>query len=242
MYGEGLDVRVSEAGEVIFFDDGKSADRLPDGLGSYVVVEHARKLRTLYAGLVPADDIEQKSGVSASDIIGKSGSVGKSSKPGLSFAVIDSEFEQYVNPLLILNSIVDNKSPVVREVGLRTEAGYTKIGKKGTVKAGKAELIAEVFDPCMSDDFFCTMAPYKIHLFRNGEEIFYINFESLRYEDAGAVIQSQKEVLYGDYYRGDGFISLGELTLVPGDLRFEILVSDYSENENTYAFQLTVTE
>ena len=242
LYGENLDVRPSEGGEIIFFEDEKSNSSLPGGIGNFIVIEHERKLRTLYAGIDPVGNIQDLDSVTVSDVIGRAGYSGKSARPHLYFAVIDSEFEQYVNPLLLLNTIVDNKSPVIRSLKLETEIESVSIEKSATVTAGKAELLAEIYDPCMSDDFFCPMAPYKIQLFLNGEEIFYLNFESLRYDEGRVVIQSHKDLEYSEFYRDDGFISLGALSLVPGDYRFEILVSDYSENETGRTFKLLVVE
>ncbi|HAK46698.1 MAG TPA: hypothetical protein DCO79_12375 [Spirochaeta sp.] len=242
IYGDGLEVRPSEDGELVFFENMERPGTLPSGIGNFVVIEHDRKLRTLYASIDPVANVEELNSFTTAEIIGVSGGSGKSSKPHLHFAVIDSEFEQYVNPLLLLNSIADNKSPVIRAIGLGSESGFMTIEKKTVVKAGKAEIIAEIFDPCMTEDFYYTMAPYKIQLFHNGEEIFYLNFESLRYESGHAVIQSNKDLKYTDFYKDGGFVSLGEITLVPGDSRFEILVSDYSKNETGRTFQLTVIE
>lgn len=242
LFGNGIEVRPSEDGEVIFYEDNSSFSGIPSGLGNFAVIEHDRKLRTLYASIEPVSDIEKLNAITAADLIGTTGHSGKSVQAHLYFAVIDSEFEQFVNPLLLLNSIVDNKSPVIRELGISSDTGYLKLEKKAVVNAGKAELLADIYDPCMSDDFNCRMAPFKIHLFLNGEEIFYVNFESLRYKSGKAVVQSHEDLPYPAFYKGNGLISLGDISLVPGDFRFEILVSDYSGNETGRTFQLTVVE
>ena len=227
---------------MIFYEEASGFSRIPSGLGGFAVVEHDRKLRTLYSSIDLADDIASRKSVTESDILGEAGSSGKSVKPHLYFAVIDSEFEQYVNPLLLLNTIADTKAPVIRNVGIRNDSGYIPVEKKAVVKAGRTEIVAGIFDPCMSDDFNCMMAPFKIYLFHNGEEIFYVNFESLRPDADGAVIQSREELHYQDYYLEDGRVSFGEIALAPGDSRFEILVSDYTGNETGRTFQLTVME
>ena len=242
LFGDDLEVRPSEDGAVIFYEDDCSYSRLPSGLGNFVVIEHDRKLRTLYGSINPAEGIEKLNTISTADVIATTGHSGKSVQPNLYFAVIDSEFEQFVNPLLLLNSIIDTKSPVIREVGIKNESGYLPVEKKAVVNAGDAEIIAEIYDPCMSGDFYCRMAPFKIHLFLNGEEIFYVNFESLKYEAGKAVIQSNRNLTYSEFYQNDGYVSLGGISLVPGDFRFEILVSDYSGNETGRTFQLTVVE
>ena len=243
IYGSGSEVSPSAAGEVIFYNDNDSSPgKLPSGMGSFAVIEHERKLRTLYGSLELADDFENVTLVEEGDSIGLAGMTGKSFKPHIFFAVIDSEFGQYVNPLLLLNSIVDNLAPVIREVGINTPAGFKPVGRTAQFPAGRVEVRAEIFDPCMSGDFFCSMAPYKIYLFLNGQEIFYAGFDSMVTENGRQVIQSTPELFYEEYYKPDGKISLGQINLVPGESRFEILVSDYAGNETSRSFTIRVVE
>jgi len=243
IFGSGIDVKPSEEGEVIFYHDNKEVfSRMPSGLGSFTVIEHERKLRTLYGSLDLEPGFENFGKVTTAQSLGKAGFTGKSVKPHIFFEVIDSEFEQFVNPLLLLNSIVDSKPPVIREAGINTPAGYRAIKREAVITSGRAEVWAEIFDPCMSGDFFWPMAPYKIYLFLNGEEIFYLSFESLVTESGEAVVQSNAQLSYSDYYKSDGRVSLGEINLVPGESRFEILVSDYAGNETSKAFNVVVIE
>ncbi len=243
IFGNGIEVSPSDDGEIIFVHDNSAVPgAIPSGLGSFAVVEHERKLRTLYGSIDFEPGIADKQKIKASESLGRAGNTGKSAKPHIFFAVIDSEFEQYVNPLLLLNSIADSKAPVIREVGIKTPAGYQMVKNNDVIKAGQAEVCSEIFDPCMSEDFFCPMAPYKIYLFLNGEEIFYLSFESLITADGKPVIQSNTGLTYSDFYMGDGKISLGKINLVPGESRFEILVSDYAGNESSRSFKLTVVE
>lgn len=243
IYGSGIDVSPSENGEMIFYhEDSTAYGNLPSGFGSFAVVEHERKLRTLYGNLDFVAEIGDIGKITKDDSLGNAEATGKFLKPHIFFAVIDSEFEQFVNPLLLLNSIIDSKAPVIREVGIKTPAGYSPVEREAVITAGWAEICANIFDPCMSDDFFCPMAPYTIYLFLNGEEIFYISFESLITESGQAVIQSNTGLTYSDFYSEDGRISLGKLNLVPGESRFEILVSDYAGNESSRSFKLRVVE
>ena len=249
-YGRGIEVsgssgevHPSAAGELVFyFEDDDAVSRMPSGLGSFAVVEHERKLRTLYGGLELDESIGDKGPVGEDSLLGLAGQSGQTVDPHIYFAVIDSEFEQYVNPLLLLNSVIDNKKPVIRDVGLDTPAGYRSIGRNFVAKAGRTEIIAEIFDPCMSDEFFRPMSPYKIYLFHNGEEVFYLSFESIITAENRSVVQSASELHFGDFYKADGRISLGEINLAPGESRFEVLVSDYAGNESSRVFKIRVVE
>ncbi len=241
IFGGGIDVRSSGSGELIYYEEaGKGC--LPSGLGSFAVIEHERKLRTLYSRIELSEDIAEIKTVTKSDIVGTTRRSEQSLKPHLYFSAIDSEFEQYVNPLLLLDSIVDNKPPVIGRLGIINDSGFSVIDKKTVVKAGRAEIAAEIFDPCMADDLSFPMSPFKIYLFHNGEEIFYVNFESLVLNSGEALIQSRTKLKYDEFYLGNGLVSLGKISLVPGESRFEVLVSDYSGNETGKTFQLTVTE
>jgi hypothetical protein len=243
IYGNGMEVRPSDDGELLFYQQDHSSPRsLPGGMGAFAVVEHERKLRTLYGSLDLTDGVEDYTSVTASDILGRAGDSGKSSKPHVYFSAIDSEFEQFVNPLLLLNSIPDLKAPVIREIGIQTSSGYYPAGGKEFFEAGDAELFAEIFDPCMAEEFFCPMAPYKIQLFLNGEEKFFINFESMASENNSFVIQSKSKFSYSDFYKGNNRISLGTISLVPGEYFFELLVYDYAGNETIREFKISVLE
>ena len=242
IYGSETAVHPSESGELIFYRGKNSSSRLPSSLGGFAVIEHERKLRTLYSNLMLSENIDEMTAVETFDIIGEAELFGTTVEPYIYFSVIDSEFEQYVNPMLLLNSIVDNLAPVISEVGIRGDEGYTPLADKTVIKSGKSELLAEIFDPCMSDPNVCRMAPFKIHLFLNGEEIFHLTFESISSNDDLPYIQAEQKLKYNEYYRDNNLISLGEINLVPGDSRFEILVRDYAGNETGIKFQLTVIE
>ncbi len=233
-------VSPSEAGEVIFYADANSICAIPAGLGSFVVIEHERKLRTIYGNLEEGSIETESTSVNTDDIIGLAGQSGNSVKPHLFFAVLDSEFEQYVNPLLVLNSISDTEKPVIREIGFSTASGYYPVSGKPVLQAGNAELTAEIFDPSLSSAYFAQMAPYKIHLFLNGEEIFYIGFESIVTSDGLSMTKTPVEISAPDFFKADGKVSLGRINLVPGESRFEILVSDYAGNETSRSFRITV--
>jgi hypothetical protein len=94
----------------------------------------------------------------------------------------------------------------------------------------------------MAEEFFCPMAPYKIQLFLNGEEKFFINFESMASENNSFVIQSKSKFSYSDFYKGNNRISLGTISLVPGEYFFELLVYDYAGNETIREFKISVLE
>ena len=240
--GQGDEVRPSENGELLYYNDINSGfSNLPSGLGSFAVIEHDRKLRTLYGGIQLSDSLKGADSLKSSDILGKITGEAGAGTAGFSFYVIDSEFEQFVNPLLLLNSIPDTIFPVIRNVSVEISGELFPVGRESVVKAGKAELLADIFDPTMAEGLSRKMAPYKIHLFLNGEEIFYICFESLLALDEGSRIMSNRDLDYSDFYK-DGMLCLGEINLVPGEFRFEILASDYPGNETSRTFRLTVVE
>lgn len=235
-------VHPSQNGELIFYHDSSNYSSVPSSIGDYAVIEHERKLRTVYSNIELAENTGRLKMVKTADYIGVVSPSYDSGVPGMYFSVIDNEFEQYVNPMLLLNSIVDSMAPLIIEAGLLTESGYTAIEDRAVIKPGAVELVADIYDPCMSDITKCRMAPFKLHLFLNGEEILDLTFESISSDKGNTYVQSEKRLLYNDYYKENRMVSLGELILVPGDSRFEILVSDYAGNETGLKFQVTVAE
>lgn len=240
--GKNVEVKPSESGEVIYYSEESNNSIIPSVMGDFIIIEHERKLRTLYASIDFEKQPELYKKVSMSDVLGRTANIETESDSCLFFALMDSEFQQFLNPLLLLNTIVDDKFPIIEEVGIQTSKGYKKIMEDTNISSGDAQILLKMYDPSMTKEETFRMMPFKIHLFNNGEEIFFVAFESIRYEDGKAVVQTQNELFYSDYFRDDGFVSLGKMNLVPGKSRFEVLISDYSGNEKSFSFNLTITD
>jgi murein DD-endopeptidase MepM/ murein hydrolase activator NlpD len=101
-------------GELLFYhEEGEDPLDLPTGLGSFVVIDHDKGLRSLYAHLKAGSIPVETTTFTQTTALGVTGDTGSSYGTRLHFAIIDREFNQVVNPLLLLNPIVDTKKPVI---------------------------------------------------------------------------------------------------------------------------------
>ena len=126
--GGGMQVYPVDTGEVLFlFEEKFSPLQLPSGLGSFIVLEHNRELRSLYAHLKKGSIPQDSGKISREEILGISGDTGNTTGPHLHLALFDMEFNQIINPLLALPPLLDTRRPTLEAVHLKT--GTQEIGR-----------------------------------------------------------------------------------------------------------------
>ncbi|HOV62548.1 MAG TPA: M23 family metallopeptidase [Spirochaetia bacterium] len=237
------EVRPIADGEVLFtFEEGEYLDTLPCGLGSFIVIEHEKELRSVYAHLKPGSVATGKETVKQSDVIGIIGDSGSSNGTHLHLALIDREFDQVVNPLLILPPIPDKRFPEVRSVQLKEGQAFIDVYNGITVPPGHAEVILDVRDPAENTRVYVPMAPFKVAGYANGEELFQVNYEALQEKDGVLVLEKTGGKAFSQYYEGEWKIKPGSVQLNPGDVRLEISVQDFAGNEVNRMYLLKVRE
>ena len=84
------EVRPIADGEIVYaFEEKENPDALPSGLGSFIVIEHDKELRSLYAHLKKGSLVKGPGTVSQQDVIAVTGDSGNSSGKVLHLALID---------------------------------------------------------------------------------------------------------------------------------------------------------
>lgn len=235
-----------DSGEVVFFDRSIGRPRAPvAGLGAYVVVEHDRGIRSLYAHLEPGSFDSLPVELSASDQIGVIGDSGASLGKHLHLEVIDSELRSYVNPLIVLPPLVDTVSPTVGRLMIldprseRAEPSPLMRGQR--VTAGEHRLLIEVFDLSEHVPYYCPMAPFEITGYFNGSQVFALEFDSLSSEDGTLVLGSDRDgPSFVELYREDWVLDVGAIPFRVGEIQIEIAVRDLAGNESNYRLPVTV--
>lgn len=236
------EVRPSEKGEIIYIHEEKSGLAfLPSGLGNYLVLEHERGLRTLYAHLEADSLLYENVQVEPQNIIGRVGSSGMSQGLYLHFQVLDREMNQLVNPLLILPPLRDMTRPVLEQVWLQKNRTRTPLAEQSTMASGTYNLLLSVYDPSGNGHYTRLMNPHKIQVFINGEQLSSISFESLRYEEGSMFLVQSENVTSQLLYTSDGLLNMGTFQLTVGDSIVEIIVEDFSRNRVTKDFRIRVT-
>ena len=234
-------IHPAEQGEVIYYyEEGENPLDLPTGLGSFIVLEHEKNLRTLYAHIKKGTVEKTRVNLKTNDTLGIIGDTGCSIGKHLHFSVIDKEFEQIVNPLLLLPPLKDTKAPVIKGVYLKKDGQLQELKNSISLKGGKAELLIETYDPGEYVRYFCPLSPYKINVFVNGEEIFYINYKALKQNNNKTILEKSGNKSFRDYYYTDWQVNLGSCVLPMGETRLEIVVQDFYGNETSSSFLLKI--
>lgn len=243
--GNNKSVYAIEDGEIIFsVDSGSPGSKLPSGLGDLVVIRHDDGLKSIYSHLEegsvqPHEDTDYL--VRRGTSIGRVGDTGWSYGRQLGFAVLDSEFNQFVNPLLLLPSVMDSAKPVIGDVWLQKGDIIIPLEDGQAVAPDTYTLAAEIFDPSEYTNGFTPMAPFSVTLFLNGSEIIRYSFEALQESDNGIILQKSGGLGSDELYTGGRGMNLGSYDFISGNLSIEIIVSDYGGNETGFLRDIVIS-
>lgn len=238
-------VKAVADGDVIYYrEENSNLFSLPSGLGNFVILEHDRQLRTLYANLGTESFLKNKDRAKAGDVLGVISNNGIASERYFHFEVIDRELSEIVNPVVLFPLIPDSTKPVIEEVSIKREGenNYTRLYSRNTIKAGKYDLSAVIYD--ISENRRQTgkdrVAPYKVSIYLNGEEVYALKYNSLKNNNNTLAING-KSVGAKEYYPfpdNPWQIYLGNFDFKIGTIRIEIVTGDYAGNETTRNFLL----
>jgi hypothetical protein len=249
LLGTGEAVSPVEEGELVF--RGSSGRVLPrrliSGLGNMAVLQHERGIRSVYGHLdeqVDSDTVFVEQG----GVLGQSGkNAGMTGGGGgrgenfLYLQIIDTEVSRFVNPLLSLPSFKDTTKPVIHNVELNSDTGAAFLTDGITVPGGRYKVVIETYDIRTGIASLKPMAPYSIRLYVNGEERQGFSFESLSVEEGKTVPAGRADLSFQELYTDKWDFMPGEITLQPGEVLLEVVVSDFSGNEAVRDIKLKVT-
>ena len=241
--GAGQDVRPLDAGIILFYQVEKSDPRgLPSGIGSFVVVQHEKKLRSLYGHLNISEEIvsNKMTTCSATEVLGKSGEGGYSEGARLHLSAFDTELNQVVNPYLLLPPLEEKIRPTVRNVILRNKEKALSLPDAGPFSDGTWAVSADIFDQSSAVRYFCPMAPYKISVFLNGQETFQVTFDAIKEKDGTLRLYPSADVSFPMLYESELTMKLGSVQLNRGLANLEIIVKDFVGNERILSYQFRV--
>ncbi len=230
------------AGEMVFrYEENADYSSLPRGVGSFVVLQHADKILSVYchlkAGSIPSD----RKKLSESDQLGVTGDTGDSEGVHLHVMVYDRETASILNPLSLLPPLRDTQPPVIRRVLLKVGEKTIPITPGVSVPPGQGEILAETYDPREDVRFLWPMAPYSLRVSVNGKEVSQIVFDSLQVKDGKTVVGGTR-LGVADLYAGDRLIRLATVDLRGGESHLMVSVKDFAGNEAVKEAFFTIQE
>lgn len=235
-------------GELVFrYDEGSDYSSVPRGTGSFVAIQHAQDLLTVYNHLSKGSLGAETDSVMPQDTIGTIGDTGDATGSHLHLAFYDEQTASFVNPLAILPPVADHQKPVIRRVLLSIgdtlvptpTQSAVGVDPQPAIAAGRYQILAQLYDPRQDVAYNWPMAPYSVRVSLDGKEIRAIVFDSLRVKDGRAVLGAT-DLDLDAVYRPDGLMELGTADLRSGESRLDIDVRDYAGNEAAFETQITI--
>jgi hypothetical protein len=233
-------------GEVVFsYREGLDYSSVPTGLGNFLVLQHQGGIQSLYAHLAEGSVDPSRRRYDRSGALGAVGSSGYSSGNHLHLTIIDTEMSTIINPLLLLPPLADGQAPRISEVHLHSGQDRIVLEDGMSLRRIEGRLFATVYDIREDVSFLWKLAPYKVYLSQDGREITSFTFDSLYSEpaaSAGNLVLTNTDRDFSDVYDASWSISLGTVNLVPGETTLTVSAADFTGNESSRDFSLTITE
>ena len=228
-------------GELIYYEEEHlRVDGLPSGMGNFVVIQHDRGLRSVYAHLKEGSGDDRQILLSEQDLIGYTGDTGSSYGVHLHFSVIDREFDQVVNPLLLLPPVLDTSEPRITGLSVIRNNQQVRLEDGLSLESGPADLVVGVYDLCERVPYFCPAAPYQIDVYLNGREVVHLTFEALRIVEGEQILVQSEGKTFGSLFWDEWDFRVGTIDLPAGAVRLEIIAKDLAGNESSARVSLQV--
>ncbi len=222
-------IQAAANGELTFAVDSPS---LPGGYpvsgGGMVVVAHASDMTTIYSGLKRGSVSSYLKNVHAGDILGSSSTA--LTDRGVVFYTFDAKERRYINPLIVMPGLVDDKAPVVRSVSLSTDGTETLVDATKPIRQGKYWLLVDTYDSSPSGT---ASAPFELRIFIDGSERDRLVYDAI-WAKNGKSLPGESSVA------PDGRLRLGPYTLQRGRVALSVVVSDYNGNTREQAYSVSV--
>jgi hypothetical protein len=234
-------VRSAEEGELSFvLEEGTHPAGLPTPLGSFAVVEHQRGMAAVYSHLAPGSLANYLRKLNAGDILGKPGSSGWVEGQGIVFQVFDRRAGSWVNPLLVLPPLADDKPPVIRSLALSRLDKVYVLGETATLPQGTYRISVDVADPADSPWTAGPLAPYGLRLSVDGVETAREVFDVARSEKGRLMLFADRSVAAEALKTREGRYSLAERLFTRGRTTLEVRVEDAVGNKRSASWTVLV--
>ncbi len=234
-------VRSVDDGEISFsLEERSHPGVLPAPLGSFVVIEHKGNMATLYSHLASGSLSTAGKKPESGEIIGKAGASGWIEGSGMVFQVYDRRAGSWVNPLLLLPPLADDKAPVIRSLVLtRAEKTYV-LGETASLPQGTYKVSVDVADPADSSWTVGPLAPFSIRISIDGVEVAKDVFDVARALNGELMLFALAPVAAGELRTKEGRYVVAERLFNRGRVTIEVRVEDVAGNKRSAAWSVIV--
>ncbi len=205
-------------------------------LGTSVIVSHEDSLLTVYGNL-DTDELNEnlfsehnvKTGTEFSTT---GNSAWQESDSFLEFQIIDTQSRNYINPLILMPRIEKKEALTLTGIALKN-----KLGKIYSLETQK-NIPAGVYKIYRNRQKLSV--PYKTSIIVNGAELERITYDTINQVETDLAVDGRNSYTAKDIYPDDNLMLMGELYLPHGKNKITLILTDFSGNEKSREFPITV--
>lgn len=226
-------IRAADDGELVFTAlDPHLPGGYPLAAGSMMAIDHASDMVTIYTGMARESTTAYLTSVKRGAILGRSVRAGNGR--GASIYTYDSRTRRYINPLILMPAVRDDRAPVIRSTALSAEGQEIPLEQARPVRQGSYQVIVDAYDASPAG---LASAPFGIRVIIDGSERAAVAYDAAWSHDGVLSAFGGGSRVASEYQRPDGRVQFGPYTFARGRSVMSIIVTDYAGNrrEQTYS-------
>lgn len=205
-------------------------------LGNAVIIAHEDSLSTVYANL-DQDNFNQQlflnpKVTTGTDLSTTGNSAWQEKESYLEFQIIDTKNHNYINPLILMPRIGKEETLTLTNITLQNKFGkFYDLETQKNLPAG----VYKVYRKRQN-----LAVPYKTAISVNGSESEKITFDTLKMAEDELSVEGNYLYPVSKLYIENDLMLMGELYLPHGKDTIALIVTDFSGNEKSRRFNVTV--
>ncbi|MDR2510539.1 MAG: M23 family metallopeptidase [Spirochaetaceae bacterium] len=234
------DVYSADPGEILFNNQEDDGGTFISPLGNWVACDHGDGYISIYARLSELSTEALPERVDKGVTIGKAGKSGWSSGGGFHFSFFDRRERQWINPIVILNSMPDTIAPSIQSIKLKDSSGKLyDLSSQRLIRQGLYSVLVQASDRI--DISNAALAPFCITTSLNGVEAGRLELETFSARDGGLLIYSNGLVPVTQIYgSAPALEAAGNVSFSRGQARLDLGVLDFAGNARNASFNLFI--
>lgn len=233
---DGSVIKAPQDGEVLFCTSGS------DILGSYplygnslLVLSHEASLLSIYSGLQLDTMTNYVKSFRKGDVLGKT-----TEKPNMhspASYIFDTKERRFINPLILMPQVHDDKAPFLRSVSLVGEGSELMLDQVKSLKQGKYKLFMDAGDISPAG---AQSSCWEIRVLIDGSEKTRIQYDAAWASEGKSYLFGSSGLSETAYYADDGRLIFGPYNLPRGKLIITLICLDYSQNKREQSYSISV--
>lgn len=200
-----------------------------------IAVAHDSGMMSIYTGLEPAPDLAERLAVRTGDVLGYSRPA--TAGLGMSYYFYDAREQRFLNPVVALPALPDERPPVFRSAVLRMDGVDTPLESNRSLRQGNYELVIEIVDSTAAGGI---SPPYEIRVTIDGVERVRRVYDGA-WADAGKrLLFTASPVAESSHLLDDGRIRMGPFQLSRGRTVISLAAFDYAGNRREVSYSLLI--